>query len=775
MPSLHLIWRALFGLLSLATVGLFLSLDGNIQIDTDLAELSPENQHSASTRSAIEELSSNIQQRIILLVSGSKDDQVLEAEEALRDKLSQIDLLHVLPNSDDLAEQLIDQLKPYRFSLLTSQQRTKLESNTADEIAARAQQQLYQLSGQTRIYNFSDDPLGWHSDTLLELLSNPGSGVDRAANSKSQTIGLVINDGAMNMATQEHLLTRLVEINEAVEMQFSVEIDRSGIFFFAAHAAQSSKQDISLISTGSSIGIVLLLLFAFRSIKALMLPFLSVALGVSFAFVITHALYGNVHILTIVFGASLIGIVIDYSLHFFYHRIYHGVGDNVSLQRALLLSLMTSLIGYSALSFSSLEALQKVAFFSCCGLAMAWLSVVCLGDLGVSHNKKLNPYQSIFGKLVGVILNSLSLLSYRRWAAIGTCVVLSAIMICLFSNPFDDDPRLFFKAPQHLVSSELRVAKIANDYEPGRYIIVSGASQTEVHRRNTQLFELIEQSRGLSANDFTSLLNWIPNQSVQTGNYQLLSKLYSNDGAASILLDKLDAKTSEANTLKLIKQYEMAKQRYLTPAVVKQMLGTNTPPFWIEDDDLIVNFVLIRKGVLAEELTELTANLEGIEYVNTLARTRNALAEQRQSAVVLLSFAYGLVALLVLLRYRKLKSLWLVAVPIVSSAMLLTLSSVFGFYLTLFHVMALFLVLGFGMDYTIFAHEMRAQNNVTLQAILLSAFTSLLSFGLLALSSIPVVASFGITLLIGNFFNLLGAFIYSQSISFEPTTKVKTL
>ncbi|MBL4672270.1 MAG: hypothetical protein JKX81_08400 [Arenicella sp.] len=67
------------------------------------------------------------------------------------------------------------------------------------------------------------------------------------------------------------------------------------------------------------------------------------------------------------------------------------------------------------------------------------------------------------------------------------------------------------------------------------------------------------------------------------------------------------------------------------------------------------------------------------------------------------------------------------------------------------------------MDYTIFAREITQRQSVTLQAILLSALTSLLSFGLLGLSSIPVVASFGITLLIGNLFNLLGVFVYAQT------------
>eukprot|EP00493_Phyllostaurus_siculus_P026470 UN26815 len=71
--------------------------------------------------------------------------------------------------------------------------------------------------------------------------------------------------------------------------------------------------------------------------------------------------------------------------------------------------------------------------------------------------------------------------------------------------------------------------------------------------------------------------------------------------------------------------------------------------------------------------------------------------------------------------------------------------------------MALFLVLGLGMDYIIFAREMSANPEVTRQAILLSAITSLLSFGLLAFSEMPVVQAFGSIILIGNTINFIAA------------------
>jgi predicted exporter len=88
-----------------------------------------------------------------------------------------------------------------------------------------------------------------------------------------------------------------------------------------------------------------------------------------------------------------------------------------------------------------------------------------------------------------------------------------------------------------------------------------------------------------------------------------------------------------------------------------------------------------------------------------------------------------------------------------------------GIPITLFHIMALFLVLGLSMDYVIFAAEMTDNSVATLTAIVLAATTSLLSFGLLVFSSLPAVSAFGITVIIGSALNLFGAMaLASQKI-----------
>jgi predicted exporter len=68
---------------------------------------------------------------------------------------------------------------------------------------------------------------------------------------------------------------------------------------------------------------------------------------------------------------------------------------------------------------------------------------------------------------------------------------------------------------------------------------------------------------------------------------------------------------------------------------------------------------------------------------------------------------------------------------------------------TLFSVMALLLVLCIGGNYAVFLIEGRGREGITLIAVALSAATTLLSFGLLAFSSMPALAHFGATLLCG--------------------------
>ena len=322
-----------------------------------------------------------------------------------------------------------------------------------------------------------------------------------------------------------------------------------------------------------------------------------------------------------------------------------------------------------------------------------------------------------------------------------------------------DDPRLFFHASAELLAEEQQVRQQASDYEPGRYLIVQAKTTAATQQLAEQFFEQLERDTQITRNQFNSIFNWVPTPAQQTQNHALQSVLYGNNGATSLLIEKLGLPNDIVQSLN--STYQQAQTQQLEPATLVQSFGALLPPFWFERPTRYLGLALISKGTDLAAIENVAQQIDGIDYINTIAATSQALGTQRQSASKLLVIAYLLVGILLILRYRSFTAVTLLLIPISATIGFLSVFALLDNAITLFHTMALFLVLGLGMDYAIFAHDMQDNSHKTRQAILLSAITSLLSFGLLGLSSIPVVQAFGLTLLIGNGLNLLGALIYS--------------
>jgi len=114
------------------TALLFISLIGaltigkSIHIDTNLADVSPKTNNPIITDQAINALSRSIEKRIILLISSDNEDVVHNAQDEIEEHLNSIESITLQANPDELSERLIENLKPYRFSLLTQSQRSML-------------------------------------------------------------------------------------------------------------------------------------------------------------------------------------------------------------------------------------------------------------------------------------------------------------------------------------------------------------------------------------------------------------------------------------------------------------------------------------------------------------------------------------------------------------------------------------------------------------------------------------------------------------------------
>jgi predicted exporter len=128
---------------------------------------------------------------------------------------------------------------------------------------------------------------------------------------------------------------------------------------------------------------LILIYFTFRSIKPFLFAATSIVIGFVVAFAATHAVFGEVHLLTIIFGTSLVGVSDDYSLHFFSEYLNHknknkNTGDKVlkHIFPGITMGLITSILGYMSLMFTPFPGLQQIAFFSTIGFTVSYLIVV---------------------------------------------------------------------------------------------------------------------------------------------------------------------------------------------------------------------------------------------------------------------------------------------------------------------------------------------------------------------------------------------------------------
>jgi predicted exporter len=161
--------------------------------------------------------------------------------------------------------------------------------------------------------------------------------------------------------------------------------------------------------------------------------------------------------------------------------------------------------------------------------------------------------------------------------------------------------------------------------------------------------------------------------------------------------------------------------------------------------------VVTLDGVLKPAAVATVADgLPGVRYIDPANDFSALLGKYRGRAIILLGASLLLMLPLLIWRYGLRGALWVVLPSLLAVLLTPLLRAVVGGSFTFFDAMALILVLSVGIDYGVFIAETTADRRaVTLLAVALAACTTLLSFGLLALSGVLAVHNFGLTMLIG--------------------------
>jgi predicted exporter len=746
-------WLALAWLLTVGAVGFHQwHFWQQSRIDSDVLALLPQDADDRVVADATRRIADASARQMVVLLGAQTPEQAKAAEAAFRDRLAALQKAHELPfRESESAEGWFDAARdfyaPYRDRVLTAEQRSRLSSSSADALADDALAALYGPMGAPRLTEWRSDPLGlwpqwWSARAAGSGLRIGDDGLLQAEDRYWAVLRLQTRASAFALDGERVIQDALDAATDAArEPVPGLRELRAGVPLHAEAAAVQAHREINTIGWGSLAAVLLLVWLAFGSLRPILLVALSLLIGCAAALSVTALVFGKVHLLTLIFGASLVGVAEDYGIHWFAARQGDASRNNGSLLRHLLpglvLALATSALAYLALGLAPFPGLRQMALFSVVGLAAAFLTVVCWFPLLGGRRPPTTRFSQWLG---GALPRWPSVRVNRTWVAVGA-LALAFIAAGLWRLETDDDLRSLQSSPPALIEQQAEIGRLLGMPSPAQFYLVRGADAEQTLQREEALIERLDRLRAQrKIGGYRAISDWLPSKKRQTVDAVLTA------GAETDVIAQVSAQLGED-----LQRRPPAAGNIEADAFLQSPASEPFRHLWLGTlGDGVATVVLVDDLSQAGALDLLRAqaeNLEGVRWVDRTADFSRLLGHYRQMMTWLLLLGALLVFAVLYGRYRRLA--WRALLPTLLAGLLtVALLGWLGQPLQLFNVLALMLLLGMGIDYGVFLVEHQGDPSAWL-AVSVGAASTWLSFGLLALSSTPALRAFGLTLLFG--------------------------
>lgn len=754
-------------LLMLAMLAVFaLRVLPTLKIETDILALLPSERGDVVTSRAIDKFSQALASKLILLVGAPDPAQAKAAAQVYAQRLRESKAFaQVGLEQDGLTQTLLDLYRAHRGYLLSERQSALLQAGGQAQLQNDALRAAFTPTGLMRVVGFADDPLGLANDYFMQQLPRMGAAQldgkvlmvnDMSVTGERRSYVLITTelDGSpFATQVQEAATAALTAAREAAQQAIApaqLDVVISGAMPHAAAARERATDELSTFGTIETILVMALLIAVFSALRPLGLGALTMALAFLAGLCATHYAFGTVHVLALVFGSSLIGGVIDYSIHFFADR-FRGDPNwtpTVAVDHvggAILLGLCTTLLGYVVLLLVPFPGLRQIALFCAAGLATGCATVLCAYPVLY----KVPARSAAWGPRIGEWLAQL----FRpgQWTAprvaIAVALLLSALL-GLQRMTIQDDVRALQASPPELVAAEKRVAALLQSGIESRYFLVQGRTEQAVLEAELSLTHRLDvlQAAG-KLQSYTAITHALPPMTQQQVAHDLLEQqVLGEQGALASLLRKLGFSAADATAR------SAAFAAGTTPLQPEDWLASAASrPYrdlWLGQLHNQYATIVALAGVRdVPALREVQRGLSGVRLIDRVQSVSDVLRSYRQAMSWLLCVVYVTAMVLLSFQYGWREAPLLLLPSALASGITLGLFGWFGVPVNLFTLLALWLVLGLGVDYGIFLRHGRTALPTAVLSVSLSAITTLLAFGMLAFSATPFIRSIGLTLL----------------------------
>lgn len=718
---------------------------------TDISVVLPQSPQWVVENHIQEEFQAAYGEKIVLAMFSEDQQQLDQALDLVRTRIAESDLINLQPPADDAIETMLESLVAHRSVLLSSRDARFIRHQEYETFKQEAERYLHGFPADLRWLSFSEDPWNLFGHFLESTIDVPDLAVYEdymVASEGNMLVYLMVLEpagGNFGVNTQPLVLGEFQSINDTVDDRTTgVEVVTSGAFFHIAKATQRARSEILIIST-ASIGLVLFIfLFTFSHIRPLLFSLTSILFGFLVSTGVTALVFEQIHVLTLVFGTSLIGLSVDYAFHF----LCMGEPKHLSrLRGSSLIALASTTVAYAVLGVSAISVLNQVAVFAVVGLASCWLFVVAAYPVlfGAPETIRSN---AISGAAVW-IANIWSRASARTFSTTLVILALAGGIIIISTATTTKRLNSMYNPDSGLIENDRRIAAVLGQYSPNQFFVVTGESvQSVLERLEAMAPALAWLQRSEAISGYQLLSDILPSRRTQVDNHALIKQVYGENGHVFDVVDLSDAATD-------LLQQTVASPGLITDADAKKIANESLSHLWSGEVGGTFVATVPLKGVQSLDALENVDLPEGARFVNLVDNWAEALREELVNASVILLVSIMIIGVGLVLWFQAWPALLIACVPATSAIVAVSSLALVGQDISLFHIFGLYLIVGLGLDYGIFIYRNVSGDSRCFVAVLLSAATTIFTFGLLSQSATPMISAFGTTILFGTLLNTL--------------------
>ena len=755
-------------LAALAILGWFVQRQLVVGADLRLFLPSPT---TPEQRLLLEEVGEGPASRVLAVaLEGAPPEQLADISRELSAALRDSREFRLVANGEFMLDAVPDELLPYRFLLSPTLDARDFDAQYLhDELIARSRD-LSSPAGSFLEPWLPRDP----TLEILKLLQRwqPMQEPRREYDvwfDRSGRRALLVAETQAPAFDPDRQRAALQELDRALSTAANgtpVKMTVSGAGKFSVLMEARTRGQAQALGTAATVGMIVLLLLAYRRAGSIVLSALPLASAGLAGLAVVSALFGTVHGITLAFGFTLMGVAQDYPLHLLSHR--RADQEPAQIARHLWPTLATGVastcIAYFTFWFSGVVGLAQLACFTVTGLAVAGLTtrfaLPALMDR-VSQDFGASPF-------LDRLWNRIEALPRMRWIAAAIGVLAAAAVVLAPQRFWENDLARLTPVPPDLIvqDQQLRAQLGTPDV---RYLLVVEAANSDgaLNRLETldpALRSLVAQ-HAISGYDHAA--RYVPSPATQLRRQQ---RLPQPEALREALQTALMGTPFRPDVFEPFMQ-DVEQARHLAPLSIETMQGTSlgaSVQMLMSQRRERTSALVTFSGVQDAAAVQAFAAAAGgdVRLLDTKRESEALVAAQRTRMLWTLAVASLLLVGVIAFALRSKSRVYRVLAPMALTTLLvLAVLRASGVSLNLFHLIALILAAGLGLDYALFfehAAADRAEQRRTLHAVLVCSLSTLMVFALLMISDVPVLRAIGVTVTLGVVFNFALALILTR-------------